>query len=195
MLPHVTVKRGRPEPAGERIGTGDAPAASMMKAALVGTLALLCAGGFVSGLVDAFSSPGRQIAGLPVLALVAYGLAWLALREIRHAAWLDGTVLWVRGPFRTRACDLATARDLAVRRSSFWSRHAGTVPMLVARQDDDGRKVRYALVGSDGRALSQEERLRLADAIDAGVFTLDARAVSNELRKSDYLDIEATARR
>lgn len=189
MLPGVRVKGERPEPAGERIGPGDVPAASVMKAAVVGVLALLCAGGFVSGIVGAFTDPGRQIIGLPVLALIAYGLAWLALREVRHAAWLDGTVLRVRGPFRVRACDLATARDLALRRSSLWTKHAGPVPALVAGKDDDGRSVRYPLVASTGRALSQEERSLLADAIDAGVLTLDSRAVSNELRKSEYLDI------
>ena len=190
----MTVKRGRPEPAGERIGPGDVPAASVMKAAVVGILALLCAGAFVSGVVGAFTEPGRQLIGLPVLALVTYGLAWLALREVRHAAWLDGTVLWVRGPFRLRACDLATARDLGVRRSSVWSQHAGPVPTLVARKDDDGRSLRYPLVASSGRALTQEERTLLADAIDAGVLTLDSRAVANELRKPSYLDITPTTR-
>ena len=192
MLPLVRRKRDRPEPAGERIGPGDVPAASVMKAAVVGVLALLCAGGFVSGLVNAVTNPGRQILGLPVLLLVVYGLAWLALREVRHAAWLDGTVLWVRGPFRVRACDLATAQDLAVRKSSLWSKHTGPVPALVAAKDDAGRSVRYPLVASNGRALSQEERELLANAIDAGVFTLDARAISTELRKPDYLDIGAS---
>lgn len=177
-----------PEPRGERLGAGDVPAASVVKTAVLGLLALLCAGAFVSGVIGLFTDPAGII-GLPVLAAVAYGLAWLALREVRHAAWLDGTVLWVRGSFRTRGCDLATARVLRIRRSSIWSQHAGPVPALVAREDDDGRSVRYPLVATDGRPLPQEERALLAEAIEAGVLSLDSRAVAIELRKPDYLDI------
>jgi len=183
----VTEKRDRPP--GTRLGAGEVSAASVAKAAVVGVLALVSAGAFVSGVVGLFSDFGRQILGLPVLALVTYGLAWLALREVRHAAWLDGTVLWVRGPFRTRGCDLATARFLSVRRTSIWSRHTGPVPTLFARKDDDGRSVRYPLVATDGTALSHEERELLADAIEAGVLSLDSRAVALELRKVDYVDI------
>ena len=162
---------------------------------MLGVLALLCAGAFVSAVVHLFH-PGvlGRLAGLPVLGLLAYALTWLALREPRHAAWLDGTVLRVRGPFRTRSCDLATARDLWVRRASIWSRHAGPVPTLIARKDDDGRSVRLPLVGSDGRALSQEERALLAGAIDAGVSSPESRAASTELRKPEFTDVGAPRR-
>lgn len=179
----------RDGPGGSRLGAGEVSAASVLKAAVVGVLALVSAGAFVSGVAGLFTDFGRQALGLPVLALITYGLAWLALREVRHAAWLDGTVLWVRGPFRIRGCDLATARFLNVRRSSVWSRHAGPVPTLAARKDDDGRSVRYPLVATDGTALSHEERLLLADAIEAGVLSLESRAVALELRKPDYVDI------
>jgi hypothetical protein len=184
---------GASEPSGVRLGAGDVPAASVGKAAVLGVLAVLCAGAFISGAVGLFSDPGRQVLALPVLAVVCYGLAWLALREIRHAAWLDGTVLWVRGPFRTRGCDLATARILRIRHSSVWSRHAGPVPTLVAVRDDDGHGVRYPLVTSDGSALPLDLRAQVADAIEAGVSSEESRAVTRELRKSEYLDIGTVA--
>jgi hypothetical protein len=184
---------GGSEPPGVRLGEGDVPAASVGKAAVVGLLALLCAGGFISAVTGLFTDPGRQALALPVLAAVCYGLAWLALREVRHAAWLDGTVLWVRGPFRMRGCDLATARVLRIRHTSVWSRHAGPVPTLVASRDDDGRRVRYPLVASDGGALPLDLRARLADAIDVGVSSEESRAVTRELRKPGFLDIGTVA--
>lgn len=184
-------RRGRgADPPGERLGAGPVPSVLLAAAAVWGALALLCAGSLITSVVHLADDPWGRLATLPAQALILYGIAWHALREVRHAAWLDGTVLYVRGPFRVRCCDLATARDLRIRRSSLRSRHAGAVPVLVARGDDDGRSVRYPLVASDGQALPYDDRVRVADAIEAGVLSLDSRAVARELRKPNYLDID-----
>lgn len=186
----MRLSSGGAEPPGTRLGGGEPSPATVAQALALGLFAVLVAGWFVGAATGLFADPGHVLLVLPVLAALCYGLVWLALRGLRHAAWLDGTVLWVRGPFRTRGCDLATARVLRVRRTSVWGGQPGPVPTLVVARDDDGHGVRYPLLTSAGRPLPLEDRERVADAIDAGVSSEESRAVSRELRRPDYLDID-----
>lgn len=142
----------------------------------------------VAGLIHLADDPWGRLAMLPFQALIVYGLTWFALRDVRHAAWLDGTVLYVRGPFLIRCCDLATAHVLRIG-SSAGSRVAGPIPTLVARKDDDGRSVRYRLVATSGQWLSYEDRVRIADVIEAHAPAPAAGEIAAELRKRWVIDI------
>ncbi|MFG2051250.1 hypothetical protein ACGFIW_27950 [Micromonospora sp. NPDC048935] len=113
------------------------------------------------GAEQAGPSPFVGLCGLPFVLLGIY----LVLRVLRTAAWLEGSHVRVRGAFRTRGVDLATARidvaalshdepgdDLpAARRRT---------PALIATDPVDGRRVTVAL-----RGLPPSELSALADAI------------------------------
>jgi len=97
---------------------------------------------------------GLAMWGVPVVALLVAALGALvpvALWRLRRGAWLQGSVLVVRG-FRTRRVDLTTVTD--IRTDLHFSRltRAGrAIPLLLVR--DAGGWVRMQLATDDGRLL------------------------------------------
>jgi len=125
--------------------------------------------------------------------VVGGGLALLGLfvgvRWLRAAAWLDGTVLRVRGAVRTRRVDLATA-DVTLGMVTHTSdddgiRRVRRVPTLVARDPAGGRPVRLSLSGGGLDRLPPGDLRALADAVTAGrpVEQVDAWRVASNLHQ------------
>jgi hypothetical protein len=136
------------------------------------------------------------VAGLVVGAgLVLLGL-FIAARSVRAATWLDGTVLRVRGAFRSRTVDLATA-DVTVGTVT----HADDehrqyrVPTLVARDPVSGRRVQLPLSGAGLDRLPPAELRAIAEAVSAGRpgSQVDAAQVASHLRQmaDNPLDLPA----
>ncbi|MEV4636286.1 hypothetical protein AB0J80_02945 [Actinoplanes sp. NPDC049548] len=109
------------------------------------------------------------LVGIPVFLLGLY----IALKSVRTAAWLDGTVVSVRSALRTKKVDLATAEVSA---GSYTLRHhVGTprasvehVPQIIARDPDSGRSVTIPLRGIGTPLLPEKELRALADAMRPG---------------------------
>ncbi|WP_163509256.1 hypothetical protein [Fodinicola acaciae] len=91
------------------------------------------------------------------LAAAALLLLPLAFWRLRRGAWLQGSVLVVRG-FRTRRVDLSTATD--VRTDLHFSRLSRAVPVLLVRHG--GGWVRVQLATDDGRLLLADQLACLA---------------------------------
>ncbi|MEU7798020.1 hypothetical protein AB0B10_01995 [Micromonospora arborensis] len=136
------------------------------------------------------SGPGLFI-GLCGLPFVVLGI-YLVLRVLRTAAWLDGSRARVRGAFRTRSVDLATARIDAGAVSYRDARddypEAGQrVPTIIATDQENGRRVTIPLRGMGLGSLPPSELRALADAITTGRPVDgrdgDAHAVANQLRR------------
>ncbi|MFI5496515.1 hypothetical protein [Actinoplanes sp. NPDC051859] len=116
------------------------------------------------------------IGGMRVIALIGvpvflFGL-YLALKAWRTAAWLDGTVVSVRGALTTRKVDLATAEVTAgsytLRRNTGTSRASiEQVPQLVAREAGS-RPVTIPLRGVGTPQLPEAELRALAAALRPG---------------------------
>jgi hypothetical protein len=112
------------------------------------------------------------LCGLPFALLGLY----LVLNVLRSAAWLDGTTAEVRGAFRTRAVDLATAAvsagSYAVRRGEdSGHEYIERVPTIVAQDPGNGRRVTIALRAGTGGTLPPYELRALADAMTLGRST------------------------
>ncbi|MFC4069858.1 hypothetical protein [Actinoplanes subglobosus] len=91
-----------------------------------------------------------------------------ALRTVRLAAWLDGTVVHVRGAYRTRDVDLATAyvSEGAVKRRV--GHTIVSTPTLEARDPATGHRLTVPLEGDDTGLLPPNELRALADAMTRG---------------------------
>jgi hypothetical protein len=148
--------------------------------------ALSCAPGGGSPVVTA----DHVVALVGVLfALVA---AYLVLKLLRTAAWLDGSTLRLRGAVRTRSVDLATADVSAgVAESRVGDDDAryvrvSRVPTLVARDRASGRRVVLQLRGLGLNTLPAYELRALADAMTVGRpeegRDADAHVVAGQLR-------------
>ncbi|MEU5907707.1 hypothetical protein [Micromonospora sp. NPDC047527] len=112
------------------------------------------------------------LAGLCGLPLVLLGV-YLVLRVLRTAAWLDGSRVRVRGPFRSRTVDLAAAR---IDTPTVSYRAAGDEPparghrlsVVIATDRDSGHRVAVPLRGMGLPTLPPSELRALADAITTG---------------------------
>jgi hypothetical protein len=147
------------------VDTGDIPA-EYLPAGVSG-----CGGGGFSAWLHSGLGPMKLIGlfGVPVALL---GVV-MVLRTLRTAAWLDGTTLRVRGAFRSRSVDLATAAvtaGVSTHRNSDGDGHVtvSRVPMLVARDPQSGRTVSLPLQGLGLDHLPPGELRLLADAMIAG---------------------------
>ncbi|MET8040115.1 hypothetical protein ABZU25_04510 [Micromonospora sp. NPDC005215] len=141
-----------------------------------------------SGAERAGLSPFIGLCGLPFVLLSIY----LVLRVLRTAAWLEGSHVRVRGAFRTRGVDLATARiDAAALsdRDAADDVPAGgqRAPAIIATDHADGRRVTVPLHGMGLAGLPPSELRALADAITTGRPVDgrdgDAHAVARQLRR------------
>ncbi|WP_143133926.1 DUF4352 domain-containing protein [Actinoplanes philippinensis] len=151
----------------------------------------------IAGEFDDFADRARRISGpdtdvpgmSPLLMAVPIGIGLLLvslsvvlmLRMVRSAAWLDGTVAYVRGAFRTRSIDLSTAyvsAGTATRHEAAGRSHtaAGTVhhvavrevPTLEAHDPVSGRKLTIHLCRPGGGAIPPYALRALADAMVRG---------------------------
>jgi hypothetical protein len=101
---------------------------------------------------------------------------WMILHAVRSGATLDGTVLTVRGLFRTRSADLAVARV----RGETAPEYEGSISLVAAMPG--GPDVRLDLGAADG-LLPRPELSALADAVAAGgTADADRRVVVERLR-------------
>ncbi|MEU7589052.1 hypothetical protein AB0A95_22510 [Micromonospora sp. NPDC049230] len=140
------------------------------------------------GAEQAGPSPFIGLCGLPFVLLGIY----LVLRVLRTAAWLEGSHVRVRGAFRTRGVDLATARIDAAALS--YDEPGDDIPAprqrtaaIIATDPADGRRVTVALRGMGLASLPPSELRALADAITTGRPADgrdgDAHAVARQLRR------------
>ncbi|MFG1914007.1 hypothetical protein [Micromonospora sp. NPDC048898] len=140
------------------------------------------------GAEQAGPSPFIGLCGLPFVLLGVY----LVLRVLRTAAWLEGSHVRVRGAFRTRGVDLATARIDAAALS--YDESGDDFPggrrrtrAIIATDHSDGRRVTVALQGMGLASLPPSELRALADAITTGRPVDgrdgDAHAVARQLRR------------
>jgi hypothetical protein len=174
-----------------RLSVGATPAAKVVSATLAGVFALAAGGG--AGLALRAGAPGLPGGPDPgsgaggvhfawravalVLAPVAVLLLYAMMRVVRHAAWLDGTVAIVRGAFRTRKVDLATAILGGGPSDRFHQRghlFAGERLSILALDRDRGVKVHVPLRGHGLPRLPSAELEALANAIMAGRQPNDA---------------------
>ncbi|MEU8184710.1 hypothetical protein AB0B85_09100 [Micromonospora sp. NPDC049044] len=141
-----------------------------------------------SGTEQVGLSPFIGLCGLPFVLLSIY----LVLRVLRTAAWLEGSNLRVRGAFRTRGVDLATARidtaALAYREASDdFPTDGQRAPAIIATDRANGRRVTLALHGMGLVSLPPSELRALADAIATGRPVDgrdgDAHTVARQLRR------------
>ncbi|WP_433129786.1 hypothetical protein ACQPWW_05605 [Micromonospora sp. CA-240977] len=139
------------------------------------------------GASQAGLSPFIGLCGLPFVLLSIY----LVLRVLRTAAWLEGSHARVRGAFRTRTVDLATARidaaPLSYREAEDDVPGGRRTPAIIATDPADGRRVTVALHGMGLATLPPSELRALADAITTGRPVDgrdgDAHAVARQLRR------------
>ncbi len=125
-------------------------------------------------------------AALGVVALIVSVLVGLALAVsgvlpfgmlLRRAAWLEATTLAVRGPFRTRRCDLATARLMIQSTPEYQGVGNGMsvptgrhIPLLCAQDPVGGPWVRLVLVDPATKSLYEPGKLHaLGAAITRGL--------------------------
>jgi hypothetical protein len=121
-----------------------------------------------------------RLIGLLGIPFVLVG-GYLAVSALRTAGWLDGTRATIRGAFRTRTVDLATATVTAG--ATTYRRNRDTthqVPTLVAK-DPAGHRVTIPLHGVGAAQLPPAELRALAEALAANPDR-DARAVATQLR-------------
>jgi hypothetical protein len=131
----------------------------------------------------------------------------MVLRTLRTAAWLDGTTLRMRGAFRSRSVDLATAAvtaGVSTHRNSDGDGHVtlSRVPMLVARDPQSGRTLSLPLQGMGLDHLPPRELRLLADAMTAGRPTagphagpdVDVHRVAAQLREMADNPLQLPAR-
>lgn len=106
------------------------------------------------------------IAGAACALLVIGVAVYLMLRVVRTGAWLEGTVLHVRGAMRTKQRDLAKA---GISGGTQWKSTEGKggdrVQVIIATDPDSGKALTLPLRGP-GRSMLPAEQLRmLANAI------------------------------
>jgi hypothetical protein len=123
---------------------------------------------------------GRAV-GLALAALLLGGWGYRVAAAVRRGAWLEGTVLVVRGPLATRRADLAVA-GVALDAVTVRGR---TVPVLVAGAGR--RPAGLPLRSRDGPLLAPDLLEAIAAAIDAGPrpepLATRAHLVSSSLRR------------
>jgi hypothetical protein len=113
-----------------------------------------------------------KLIGLVGIPFALLGIV-MVLRTLRTAAWLEGTTLRMRGAFRSRSVDLATATvtaGMSTHRNSDGDGHVtvSRVPMLVARDRGSGRTISLPLQGQGLDHLPPRELRLLADAMTTG---------------------------
>jgi hypothetical protein len=106
------------------------------------------------------------ITGATCALLVIGVAAYLMLRVLRTGAWLEGSVLHVRGAMRTKKRDLSTA---GISGGTQWKSTEGKggerVQVLIATDPDSGKALTLRL-GGPGKSMLPAEQLRmLANAI------------------------------
>jgi hypothetical protein len=150
---------------------------------LGGTLASNALGG-----IDGSSAPGDPGAGLAENAgaigsiFTVFGfcalpfallLGYLVLLTLRRSAWLQGTMVSMRGAFRTKRVDLSTA-EVQGDTVSYRQHHTGpmanyvtvyTVPALAARDRRTGTKIKIPLRGQGLKRLPSDQLRALVDAM------------------------------
>ena len=125
------------------------------------------------------------LAGIPFALLGLY----LAVKALRTAAWLDGTMLQVRGALGVRAVNLSTADITAAVVTHRTTNDNGRtsisqIPTLAARDPETGRKVDLPLQGIGMPTLPPTELRALANAMTAGRPTSDGdvQVIAGQLR-------------
>jgi hypothetical protein len=89
-------------------------------------------------------------------------------RTFRSAAWLDGTRAHVRGVFRTRSADLATAYVYQGAITTRIGHRIISTPTLEARDPATGAKLTIPLESLGAGRLPPNELRALADAMSRG---------------------------
>ena len=109
--------------------------------------------------------PARFI-GLLGLPFALLGL-YLVLRTLRAGAWLEGSMLAVRGAFRTRTADLSRAA-ITVGATTPPGPAVRSLPTLVAQDPGTGRRITLPLHSPNLAPLPPAELRALADAMTTG---------------------------
>jgi hypothetical protein len=149
----------------------------LMACAVIGVPVL----GLIAGAFSSLARPGAGwIAGPLVAVVFAVPLILRLLWLFRSAAWLERTILVVRGALTTRRCDLAAAMgfgfdivgestSMPVSRGVLVVSTGRRIPRLIAYDAGTGRRVRLKLVDPATRQWFTPPKLyALADAILAG---------------------------
>lgn len=98
--------------------------------------------------------------------LVALFAGYLILRVLRTSAWLEGSMLHVRGALRTKKLDLATAAiSGGSKLQSAGDRSVQRVELIKAADPASGKSVTLPLRGRGSELLPAEELRMLANAI------------------------------
>lgn len=106
------------------------------------------------------------IAGAACALLVVAVAAYLMLRVLRTGAWLEGSVLHVRGAAGTKRRDLATAKiSGGTRWKSAEGKSGERVQVLIAADPDTGKSLTLPLRGRGKPMLPAEQLRMLANAI------------------------------
>jgi hypothetical protein len=126
------------------------------------------------------------------LVFFTIGMLWatsfllLIVRTFRAAAWLDGTRAHVRGTFRTRSIDLATAYVSKGAVTSRIGHRLISTPVLEARDPATGNRLTIRLEGLGSGGLPPNDLRALADAMSTGrgdsADDRDVLAVAENLR-------------
>ncbi len=122
------------------------------------------------GIGDGFSVIG--LGGAACATLVALFAVYFVLRVWRTGAWLDGTVLSVRGALGTKTCDLSTALvsggTQLQRVGAGDSRTLYRVQVLHAADPRSGVRITLPLRGAGLAMLPADQLTALAEAITRG---------------------------
>ncbi|BEL08680.1 hypothetical protein Q0Z83_068710 [Actinoplanes sichuanensis] len=128
-------------------------------------------GGGADGLAPDGPDGLFQVVGLVFAAVgmlvVAFGVT-VILRAVRFAAWLDGTRAYVRGAYRTRSVDLATAYVHQGAVTGRVGRQAISTATLEARDPATGATLTIPLESAGSGRLPPNELRALADAMSHG---------------------------
>ncbi|WP_433794536.1 hypothetical protein [Actinoplanes sp. CA-252034] len=100
--------------------------------------------------------------------LWALSFAVAIVRAFRAAAWLDGTRIHVRGAFRTRSIDLATAYVHQGAVTTRIGHRVVSTPTLEARDQATGERLSIPLASLGSGRLPPNELRALADAMSRG---------------------------
>jgi hypothetical protein len=143
---------------------------------------------FLVGVVIALAVIAGVVGALAGLVLFIFGLVvtpWVLLRRRGHEAWLTGSVLTLRGAFKSRRIDLASAEISVGSHHSF----ALVTTFLVIHDPDTGHVERLALNPRGGQFLPATQLNALADAIvseERADEAVDRRARQIALRLREF---------
>jgi len=112
------------------------------------------------------SETAAGIAGAACALLVIGVTVYMLLRVLRTGAWLEGSVLHVRGAVRTKRRDLSKARiSGGTQRKSIEGKGAERVQVIIATDPETGKVLTLPLQGRGQTMLPAEQLRMLANAI------------------------------